>query len=93
MFVESTEKPRKCCQSAAAMPDMLMQNTHTGQFELYDISNNQITQAMASFAPSGGALKTGSPDTQAISLAAAPALASETTGLTAGGKLAPVTSL
>jgi hypothetical protein len=106
--------------------DMLMRNTHTGQFEVYDITNNQLTsaasmgqvglewqnagiasnptggfapadaqltQAMASFAPVEGAGDMGSPDIQTIAQAAAPALASESAGLTPGGKPAPVTSL
>jgi hypothetical protein len=62
----------------------------TGGFAAADA---QLAQAMASFAPSGGALEMGSPDTQTIAQAAASALASETAGITAGGKPAPVTSL
>jgi len=35
----------EACHSAPNESDMLMRNTHTGAFEIYDISNSQLTSA------------------------------------------------
>ncbi len=61
----------------------------TGGFAAADA---QLTQAMASFAPSGGAADMGAPDAQTLAPTAVPTLAANSAGLAAGTKPAPAIS-